>query len=165
MDATFKTFLPCDTQDQALGATENCEEPAREAFAARLVVTPTFNAHSKHQIIIDLAHQIHESYRVHLTPSLSFRALISDDSEVFKIVTKGSVKQIVSLLRRGAASLRDCDTTGRSLLNVSDCSHERPSCKSAANCFKVCLNSSSAKDDGIFDPERSGCRLTRAYLQ
>lgn len=99
---------------------EDCDtEIADEAFAAKVVVTPTSAVRSNFQIIIDLASKTYQNHTVHFPPTLTFRAMIPDDSEVFRVVERGSVKNLKKLLSSGAASLGDCDTRGRSLLNVS----------------------------------------------
>ena len=97
-------------------------ESADEAFAAKVVITPTTTTTlSNFQIIIDLASKTYQDRTVHFTPTLTFRAMIPDYSEVFEIVQRGSVKKLKKLLSSGAASLGDCDSEGRSLLNVSPC--------------------------------------------
>jgi hypothetical protein len=45
--------------------------------------------------------------------------MIPNNSEVFKIVGSGEVKELIELLEKGTASLTDRDEEGRSLLNVS----------------------------------------------
>ena len=101
---------------------EDCDtESADEAFAAKVVVTPTSTLCSKFQIIIDLASKTYQNHTVHFPPTLTFRAMIPDDSEVFRVVERGSVKRLKRLLSSGAASLGDSDSMGRSLLNVSPC--------------------------------------------
>ena len=96
-------------------------EHADEAFAAKVVVTPTSTIASNVQVIIDLGSKTYQDRMVHFTPTLTFRAMIPDDSEVFRVVQRGSVKKLKKLLSSGAASLGDCDPEGRSLLNVSPC--------------------------------------------
>ena len=99
---------------------EDCDtESANEAFAAKVVVTPTSTIVSNVQIIIDLASRTCQNRTVYFTPTLTFHAMIPDDSEVFRVVQGGSVKRLKKLLSSGAASLGDCDPEGRSLLNVS----------------------------------------------
>ena len=103
-----------------LQENEDCDATdAVEAFAAKVVVTPTSTPLSSVQIVIDLASKTHQNRMVHFTPTLTFRAMIPGDSEVFRVVQRGSVKKLKKLLSSGAASLGDCDPEGRSLLNVS----------------------------------------------
>ena len=54
-----------------------------------------------------------------LSHSISFSSMIPDDSKVFEIATKGSTEELARLFADGLASSTDCDTQGRSLLNVS----------------------------------------------
>ncbi|KAM0800742.1 hypothetical protein BDR22DRAFT_232300 [Usnea florida] len=112
LNASFKTML--------LQEIEDCDtKGAGEAFAAKIVVTPTSTIGSKFQIIVDLASKTYQNRTVHFTPTLTFRAMISGDSEVFRVVQRGSVRKLKKLLSSGAASLGDCDPAGRSLLNYA----------------------------------------------
>ena len=54
-----------------------------------------------------------------LTSMLTFRAIVLDDLEVFRVVESGSIRKLRKLLNNGTASLGDCDSKKRSLLNVS----------------------------------------------
>lgn len=96
-------------------------EQADEAFAAKVFVTPTLAQFSDFQVIIDIASRTFRNRTIHFTPTLTFRAMIPSDSEVFRVVDAGSVKKLKKLISNGAASLGDCDSDGRSLLNVSLC--------------------------------------------
>jgi hypothetical protein len=60
-------------------------------------------------------------FTLHLDPSatITYQAMIPNDSEVFKIAGWGEVKELIELLVKGTASLTDRDEEGRSLLNVS----------------------------------------------
>ena len=109
--AVFRTMLLSDTEYQ--------DTKSVETFAAKLIITPTWAQPSKFQIIIDIASREYQDRIVSFTPTLIFRAMIPDDSEVFRVVEGGSVRKLKRLLSTGAASLGDCDPMGRSLLNVS----------------------------------------------
>lgn len=100
------------TEDQDRGSAD-------EAFAAKLLFTPASTSHSNVQVIIDIASCADQNHKVFFTPTLTFRAMVPSDSEVFRVVEGGSVKKLKKLLSSGAASLGDCDSMGRSLLNVS----------------------------------------------
>lgn len=52
-------------------------------------------------------------------PTLSFHAVIPDDSKVFQIIKRGDLDGLCRMLQDRLASLTDCDTQGRSLLWVS----------------------------------------------
>ena len=110
IDAIAKTMILPDAEDQDTQSAEN--------YTARLIVTPTLAHLSNLQIIIDVASREDQDSTIFFTPTLTFRATIPDDSEVFRIVESGSVKKLKRLLSTGAASLGDCDPMGRSLLNV-----------------------------------------------
>ena len=114
VDASLKTMPFPDVEGYD-------REHADEAFAAKVVVTPTSTTGSKFQIIVDLASKTYQNRMVHCIPTLTFRAMIPDDSEVFRVVQRGSVKKLRKLLSSGAASLGDCNPEGRSLLTVSSC--------------------------------------------
>ena len=103
--------------------TKDHDTESAETFAAKLIVTPTSAQLSKIQIIIDIASREYQNRTVSFTPTLTFRAIVPDDSEVFHVVLSGSVHKLKRLLSSGGASLGDCDSMGRSLLNVSLCRH------------------------------------------
>ena len=103
--------------------TEDQSRETAETLAAKLIITPTSAQFLNLQIIIDIASREYQDHAVHLTPTLTFRAIVPDDSEVFRVVEGGSVRKLKKLLDSGAASLGDCDSMGRSLLNVSLCRH------------------------------------------
>ena len=56
---------------------------------------------------------------LHLTPHLTYQAMIPNDSKLFTIIATGTVEDLTNALELGAASLTDRDEEGRSLLNVS----------------------------------------------
>lgn len=102
-------------------AEDQDTEIANEAFTAKLLLTPTSASVSSFQVIIDIASRAYQNRTVCFTPTLTFRAMIPSQSEVFHVVEGGSVKKLKKLLSSGVASLGDCDSMGRSLLNVSLC--------------------------------------------
>ena len=53
-----------------------------------------------------------------LPSTISFQSVRRAESEVFEIASFGSVEQLVELFEAGDAYLSDCDSRGRSLLNV-----------------------------------------------
>ena len=104
-------ILP-DAEDQGT-------ERAEEAFAAKLLINPVSAPISNFEIVIDVASKRYHDRTMYLTPTLTFRAIVPDDSEVIRVVEGGSVRKLKKLLDSGQASLGDCDSMGRSLLNVS----------------------------------------------
>ena len=114
LDAIFRTVILPDAEDQDT-------ESADDAFAAKLLITPVSAPNSNFQIVIDVASKTYRDRTMYLTPMLTFRAIVPDDSELFRVVEGGSVRKLKKLLNNGMASLGDCDSMGRSLLNVSIC--------------------------------------------
>ena len=53
-----------------------------------------------------------------VNPGLLFHPVVPRNAEIFKAVATGDVDRMLELLNSGKASLRDCDSKGRSLLNV-----------------------------------------------
>ena len=53
-----------------------------------------------------------------VNPGLLFHPVVPKDAEIFKAVGTGDVDWMLELFNSGKASLRDCDSEGRSLLNV-----------------------------------------------
>ena len=104
-----------------LHSDDEAAESVDESFTAKVLVTPTSAPLSKFQIIIDIASRTHQSGTICFTPTLTFCAMIPNDSEVFRVVEGGSVGKLKKLLSSEAASIGDCDPMGRSLLNVSVC--------------------------------------------
>lgn len=55
-----------------------------------------------------------------LNPIISFHPVIPDEADIFRAVEAGDVDWMLELINTSKASLRDCDSHGRSLLNVCD---------------------------------------------
>ena len=53
-----------------------------------------------------------------VNPGLFFHPIVPMDAEIFEAVETGDVDWMLELLNAGKASLQDCDSEGRSLLNV-----------------------------------------------
>ena len=86
---------------------------ADKTVAARLAIAPNSIGTSPFRVVFDFA--------PHLDPSatITYQAMIPNDSEVFRIAGSGEVKELIELLKKGTASITDRDEEGRSLLNVS----------------------------------------------
>lgn len=54
-----------------------------------------------------------------LNPMLLFHPIVPDNAEILDAVKTGNVNMMLELFNAGKASLQDCDSEGRSLLNVS----------------------------------------------
>lgn len=52
-------------------------------------------------------------------PTLSFCAIIPDDSRIFTLTSEGDLEGMINHIQQGHASLTDCDSKGRTLLNAS----------------------------------------------
>lgn len=94
---------------------EDTIEPTDEAFATRLAIIPgrNLNRASSFRMVFD--------FTLHLNPSatITYQAMIPNNSEVFQIAQYGQVQELISALAQGTARLTDRDEEGRSLLNVS----------------------------------------------
>lgn len=98
--------------------SETEEVIPEEEFSARVAFTPASNTSSKFQFLLDLSQKLTNGNNILSTPILSFRSIIPKTSDVFRIVQYGSVYELRKALSEGCASLTDCDSKGRSLLNV-----------------------------------------------
>ena len=54
-----------------------------------------------------------------LKPALSFCAIVPDNSHIFTLTREGDLEGMIKHIQQGYASLTDCDSRGRTLLNVS----------------------------------------------
>jgi hypothetical protein len=82
---------------------------------AEVIFTPTRAA----QLRFFLQQHVTQKSSTLLTPTLSIRNTIPDDSDIFKIAASGTVGKLREMFSSGEASPLDCDTNGRSLINVS----------------------------------------------
>jgi hypothetical protein len=88
-------------------------------YTAEVVLTLPARRNRPAQIRFLLSQQVTPELNTTLTPMLSARQMIPDDSEVFRTAATGTVKALRDLLCARKASLSDCDSKGRSLINVS----------------------------------------------
>jgi hypothetical protein len=74
------------------------------------------------RVVVDLAP------RFDPTATITYQAMIPNDSVVFRIAHSGRVTDLIELFEKGTAFLTDRDEQGRSLLSVSLCNLivERP---------------------------------------
>lgn len=90
-----------------------------EIFLGSFSLLPANN--NKHQTKISASFCqsiMNEGYSI-LHPLMSFCSVIPNNSPVFEVVRTGDVGALIELFSTGAAAPTDCDTEGRSLLNVS----------------------------------------------
>ncbi len=92
---------------------EDTIDSTDEAFAARMAIVPSRNLPSSFRIVFDFTPRLSPS------ATITYQAMIPNDSEVFRIVRSGQVKELIKALDKGTARLTDRDEEGRSLLNVS----------------------------------------------
>lgn len=98
--------------------SETDEAIQEEEFSARVVFTPASTTSSTSQLILSLSQRFTNGNNILSTPVLSFRSIVPKNSAVFRIVQHGSVYELQKALSEGSASLTDCDSKGRPLLNV-----------------------------------------------
>jgi hypothetical protein len=79
---------------------------------ARLAIVPRSVGQPLFRVVFDFNPYLHPSATV------TYQAMIPNDSEVFKIAGSGTVEDITELLKNGNASLTDHDEEGRSILHV-----------------------------------------------
>lgn len=70
------------------------------------------------QTVFSLAREISQHGSTLFTPVISFRRTRPDSDEIFRIARNGTSEALQRALFSGEASLSDCDTEGRSLINV-----------------------------------------------
>lgn len=98
--------------------SETDEAIQEEEFSARVVFTPASTTSSTFQLILNLSQRLTNGNNILSTPVLSFRSIVPKSSAVFRIVQHGSVYELQKAISEGSASLIDCDSKGRPLLNV-----------------------------------------------
>lgn len=90
-----------------------------EMFSGNLSLLPA--SHNKHQtkLSASFCQRIMKEQCSILHPLMSFCSVKPDNSAVFQLVKSGTVNEIIRLFDTRKAAPTDCDTRGRSLLNVS----------------------------------------------
>ncbi|KAH6671097.1 ankyrin repeat-containing domain protein [Halenospora varia] len=101
------------SNDSNLKTRGDATKTDNKTVAARLAIVPSDIGTSPFRVVFD--------FTPHLDPSatITYQAMIPNDSEVFKIAGSGGVKELIELLEKGIASLTDCDEEGCSLLNYA----------------------------------------------
>lgn len=93
------------------------ENAVLESFSATVDYLPN-GAFPKSKISVSFEQFISFRSATSLNPVLSFCAMISDDAEIFQLIYEDDVHGVQRMIEQGRASLRDCDSVGRSLLYV-----------------------------------------------
>jgi hypothetical protein len=86
-----------------------------EIAATRITIVPNDDGMSPLRVVVDLAP------RLNPTATITYQAMIPNDSAVFWIARFGKVTDLIDLFEKGAACLTDRDEQGRSLLSVNLC--------------------------------------------
>lgn len=97
---------------------ETDEAIQEEEFSARVVYTPPSTTTPTSQLILNLSQRLTNGKNILSIPALSFRSIVPNNSAVFRIVQHGSIYELQKAISEGSASLGDCDSKGRPLLNV-----------------------------------------------
>lgn len=93
-------------------------EATEDQFKAMAILTPFKNSFPIPQMVFSVSEQAVTGFNSLSVPTLSFRPSRPDDSHVFEIAKYGSPHDLQLMIDNGLASLNDCNTKGRSLLNV-----------------------------------------------
>jgi hypothetical protein len=109
-------------------------------FEAKAVITPFKSQYLLPQFVFTVEEQTVSGFLSLSTPTLSCMWTRPDDSDVFQVAKYGSLVELEVMFHNGLASLTDCDTKGRSLLNVS-LMNPTPTLESVAKFRKACIRS------------------------
>jgi hypothetical protein len=94
-----------------------------DIMRATVTVTPHNSVYSRANGIRVMTsfHQaiMRNGHHAVLQPTISFSAVIPDESRVFNVVMHGEIKDLIRMCLEGEASLTDSDRYGRTLLHVS----------------------------------------------
>lgn len=101
-----------------INGTEPSSSETEEAFLGRVAFLPKFKA-SKTVLEVSFLQDLMRNSLQSLSSGLSFRNMVSPDSQLWSVFANDNLHGLRSMIREGNASLTDCDLEGRSLLNVS----------------------------------------------
>ena len=91
---------------------------ASELFEATISVLPVENP-QKTKVSVSIVQQATTRGCKIRNPYVTFWSVVSDESAVLEAVRTGDFSGLIGLLEANEASMTDCDSEGRSLLNVS----------------------------------------------
>jgi hypothetical protein len=94
------------------------EDDLVEQVYVNITITPPRGTYSVPQTAFRLSRETSQYKSTLLTPIISFRRTRPDSDDIFKIARYGTSEALQRALSSGKASLTDCDTKGRSLVNV-----------------------------------------------
>lgn len=109
------------TRESVLGHTVSrfTTEQTTKSFAATISILPR-TKERKMQIRASFFQHMTRNGGYSFTPTISFHAVIPNDSRVFRLAEGDDLDGLKQMLQDGLASLTDCDMNGRSLLGVRD---------------------------------------------
>lgn len=111
--------VQCSRHPNQLHDSETEDAIPDEGFSARVAFTPAPTTISTFQLILNLSQKLMNGNNILSTPVISFRSIVPKTSDIFRIVQYGCVHDLQKALSEGSASLTDCDSKGRSLLNYA----------------------------------------------
>jgi hypothetical protein len=89
-----------------------------EQLFLEITITPPSDTFLIPQTVFRLSRETSRYRSTLLTPIISFRRIRPDSDDIFQIARYGTSEDLQRALSSGKASLSDCDTEGRSLMNV-----------------------------------------------
>ena len=99
-----------------------CTESISELFEATISILPLGNPHSTKVSVSFVQRATRKGCEIR-NSCLQFCSVVSEESAALVSVRTGDLAGLIGLLEAGGASMTDCDSEGRSLLNVnSTCS-------------------------------------------
>jgi hypothetical protein len=107
------------TRESTVGHTVSrvTTEQTTKSFAGTISILPRTKKR-KMQIRASFFQHMTQNGGYSFAPTISFHAVIPNDSKVFQLVEDGDLDGLKQMLQDGLASLTDCDMDGRSLLGV-----------------------------------------------
>ncbi|KAF8250895.1 ankyrin [Wilcoxina mikolae CBS 423.85] len=93
-----------------------------EVFSGKVTVMPAYAIPSGGRgirILASLQQKVARKGVFSLKPTLTFSAVIPDNSEIFQMAASGDLEGLVKLFMEGKASLTDCNVEGRTLLTYA----------------------------------------------
>ncbi|KAI0491091.1 hypothetical protein F4859DRAFT_460269 [Xylaria cf. heliscus] len=127
LGATTLTVTEKTSRKFANGLDQNTEaEMADWHFGTKIIFR-----HKKLNSILQIQVQQYQVYfgSISLPPKLVVNNIVRNDSIVFKVAEKGSVKELQRLFATGEACLRDCNENGASLLYYASSGWNAPVCE------------------------------------
>jgi hypothetical protein len=100
---------------------EDEDDTREEVFAGKVTVMPVNAIPSGGRgirILASLQQKVARGGAFSLKPTLTFSAVIPNNSEIFQMAASGDLTGLIKLFAEGKASLTDCNVEGRTLLTV-----------------------------------------------